>query len=80
MCDKALNSWLFILKFIPDWFVTNKILETLDNSIYYTLMKLNLMMIVLLKKILKLVFILDLWLGVEDSNSRENVKKTLATS
>ena len=80
MCDKAFNSWLLILKFIPDWFVTNKILETLDNSIYYTLMKLNLMMIVLLKKILKLVFILDLWLGVEDSNYRENVKKTSTTS
>ena len=43
-------------------------------------MKLTLMMIVLMKKILKLVFILDLWLGVEDSNYRENVKKTSTTS
>ena len=35
MCDKAFNSCSLILKFIPDWFVTNKILKTLDNSIFF---------------------------------------------
>ena len=29
MCDKAADDSLAALKFIPDWFVTNKMLEKL---------------------------------------------------
>ena len=43
--------------------------ETIDLNI------LTLMIIVLIKKILKLVFMLDLWLGVIDLNNIKHVKK-----
>ena len=33
-CDKAVDFYLIILKFVPDWFVTNKMLEKLRNSIF----------------------------------------------
>ena len=32
MCDKAVDSYAPSLKFVPDWFVTNKIIEKLDNA------------------------------------------------
>ena len=32
ICDKAVDFYLITLKFIADWFVTNKMLEKLDNS------------------------------------------------
>ena len=32
MCDKAVDSYPLSLKFVPDWFVTNKIIEKLDNA------------------------------------------------
>ena len=34
MCDKAVDDCLATLKFIPDWFVTSKMLEKLDNSLH----------------------------------------------
>ena len=27
ICDKAIDAFLPVLKFIPDWFVTNQMLE-----------------------------------------------------
>ena len=33
VCDKAVDAFLPILKFVPDWFVTNKLLEKLDNVV-----------------------------------------------
>ena len=32
MCDKAIDFYIIALKFIADWFVTNKTLEKLDVS------------------------------------------------
>ena len=32
MCHKAINACLPSLKFLPDWLVTNKMLEKLDND------------------------------------------------
>ena len=32
MCDKAVDFFLITIKFVPDWFVTNKMLEKLDKS------------------------------------------------
>ena len=30
MCNKAVDTCLLVLKFVPDWFVTNKMLEKND--------------------------------------------------
>ena len=32
MCNKAVSDCLAALKFIPDWIVTNKMLEKPDNA------------------------------------------------
>ena len=34
MCDKAVDFYLITLMFVLDWFVTNKMLEKLCNSIF----------------------------------------------
>ena len=34
MCDKAVESDLVVLKFVPDWFVTSKIIEKLDGAVF----------------------------------------------
>ena len=34
MCDKAVDEFLPALKFVPDWFVTNKILEKLNDVLF----------------------------------------------
>ena len=34
MCDEAADDSLAILKLIPDWFVTNKMIETLYTALY----------------------------------------------
>ena len=34
ICDKAVDVCLPALKFVPNWFVTNKMLENLDNVLY----------------------------------------------
>ena len=33
MCDKAVDACLWTLEFVPDWFVTNKMLEKLRNVV-----------------------------------------------
>ena len=33
MCDKAVDDCLAALKFIPDWFVTSKMLEKLHDAL-----------------------------------------------
>ena len=34
MCGKAVDACLPTLKFVPDWFITNKILEKVDNLVF----------------------------------------------
>ena len=34
MCDKTVDASLPELKFVPDWFVTNKMLEKLDYVVF----------------------------------------------
>ena len=34
MCHEAANLCLAALKFIPDWFVTSKILQKFDNALH----------------------------------------------
>ena len=36
MCEKAVDAFLPLLKSIPDWFVTNKVLEDLD-MLYFSM-------------------------------------------
>ena len=35
MCDKVVDSYLFSLKFVPDWFVMSKKTEKLENAIFF---------------------------------------------
>ena len=34
VCDKAVDDFLPTLKFVPDWFVKNKMLEKLDDVVF----------------------------------------------
>ena len=34
MCDNAVDSCLQALKFVPDWFVTSKVIEELDSAVF----------------------------------------------
>ena len=34
MCDKAVDKFLPALKFVPDWFVTGKIIIKLHNALF----------------------------------------------
>ena len=34
MCGKTVDSYLLALKFVPNWFVTNKMIDKLDNAIF----------------------------------------------
>ena len=34
MCDKAVDDFLAALKFVPDWFVTSKIIKKLHNALF----------------------------------------------
>ena len=34
MCDKAFDYFLPALKFVPDWFVTSKMIENLHNALF----------------------------------------------
>ena len=100
MCNKAV-VYLPVLKFVPDWVVTNKMIEKLDdvlfsnddivfvnedpdnviifsdelglNTIYVN--NINLDDDILVKMILKLLFMLDLWLGVINMINVRHVKK-----
>ena len=35
ICDKAVNSYLLALKFIPDWFAKIKMIEKLNSSVFF---------------------------------------------
>ena len=35
MCDNAVDSCLLALKFVPDWFVTSKMIEKRDSAVFY---------------------------------------------
>ena len=34
LCDKAVDAYLPTLKFVSDWFVTNEMLERLDDVVF----------------------------------------------
>ena len=34
MCNKAVDNCLAALKFVPDWFVTNKLIKKLSTALY----------------------------------------------
>ena len=34
MCDKAVVAFRPTLKFVPDWFVTNKMIKNLDDDFF----------------------------------------------
>ena len=34
MFDKAVDCYLLTLKFVPDWFVTNNMIEKLDSTMF----------------------------------------------
>ena len=34
MCDKAVDDCLAALKFVPDWFVTSKMIKKLFTALY----------------------------------------------
>ena len=36
MSDKAVDAYMLPLKFVSDWFVTNKMLEKLDGAVFST--------------------------------------------
>ena len=88
MYDKTIDAFLPTLKFVPDWIVTNKILEKLGNVLSFgddidlddidsdidTFFSDD-MVIILMKMILNLLFMLDIWLGVIDSNNVKHVKE-----
>ena len=35
MCDKAVDVFLGTLKFVPDWFVTSKMITKLDDALFF---------------------------------------------
>ena len=35
MCEEVVNAHLPLLKFVHDWFVTNKMLKNLDNVVFF---------------------------------------------
>ena len=41
MCDKPVDAFLPTLNFVPDWFVTSKMLEQLDNVLFSNDIKLD---------------------------------------
>ena len=34
MCDKAVDDYLAAVKFVPDWFVTSKMIKILFTAVY----------------------------------------------
>ena len=34
MCNKAVDFYLLALNFLPDWYVTNKIIKKRDNTVF----------------------------------------------
>ena len=35
MCDEAVDAFLVTLRFVPNWFVTKKMLQKLDNAVLF---------------------------------------------
>lgn len=33
--DKVVDAYVLALKFVPDWLITSKVIEKLDNAIFY---------------------------------------------
>ena len=60
MYDEAVDDCLATLKFIPDWFVTSKMLEKLDNGLHTLIMISSFPMKILMK--LHLLPIKDIFL------------------
>ena len=34
ICDKAINAFLLALKFVPDWFLTSKMIKRLNDALF----------------------------------------------
>ena len=34
ICDKAVNSYLLTLQFVSNWFLTNRMIEQIDNALF----------------------------------------------
>ena len=34
MCGKVVDTYLLASKFVPDWLVTNKMIEKLENAVF----------------------------------------------
>ena len=99
VCEKAVDACRPLLKFVPGWFITKKMLKNLDNVVSFNdnivfvlgdsdvkllvliqilLMQILIMlgmMINLTKMILKLLFMLVLWLDVIDIRNARHAKK-----
>ena len=55
MCDKAVDDFLPTLNFVPDWFVTSRMIKKLlllsmQIKVYYTLMKILVMLYLIIMK------------------------------
>ena len=55
MCDKAVDDFLPTLNFVPDWFVTSRMIKKLlllsmQIKLYYTLMKILVMLYLIIMK------------------------------
>ena len=62
MRDEAVNDCLSALKFVPDWLVTNKMLEKVDNILFTNddlIAKWVFLVRILIKIKLKILFMLD---------------------
>ena len=49
MCDGAVDDCLAVLKFIPDWYVTSKILKNFDNALHANVDYFTFLMNILIK-------------------------------
>ena len=63
MCDKAVDDFLPTLNFVPDWFVTSRMIKKLlllsmQIKVYYTLMKILVMLYLIIMKWVFLIQIL----------------------
>ena len=89
MCDKAVDDFLPALKFVPDGFVTSKILKNfimlysqmmVHSFLIKILLKLHFLVMkwaFLVKTLITLILmlILDLWLGTINLNNVKHLKK-----
>ena len=100
MCNRAVDVCLPLLKFVPDKFVTNKMINKLDDVVFSNDdrvfvnggsdndtffsddLGLNTIYVnnididddILVKMILKLLFMLHLWLRVINNENNKNIK------